>query len=582
MLDPRSVLRWVWLGRIVLACAILVAAVLVWSRAEPHDTLIATLAFATAMLATVASAAYPDVPGRSHGAGFYAAQCAVDLGLVTAIVHVTGGWSSQFAALYILVIASAALILPFRAGLGVAAAACVLYALDVLWLRGGEPHLGVAVQLGVFIIVALGAGYVSTRLRQAGVGREALAAQLARVQLEAADILGTIRSGIITVDANGQLQYANPAASELLGVDMQQFMGTPVLDALRSVAPQLAVLLEQSSREGRRTSRAEGLIRREHETVEIGVTTTTAESARADGRTSATAIFQDISDSKRLQALHVRAERLEAVAELSASLAHEIRNPLASIRSATEQLARRRAALTPFGEDDDERVLHGLVVREADRLSRLLGDFLDFARARVTRVAAIDIGAVVRAAVTVAASHPDRAGSTEVLVTVEPGLPPLDGDEDLLHRAVFNLVLNAVQATGVDGRVDINVHRQAARDRSASTALRQHEGEVLVISVTDDGPGIPNELRDRLFEPFVSGKSGGTGLGLPVVHRAVEAHRGVVLVDAVAEHTRFSILLPIASDADAGALEFDGVDPSALEQDINVFPVSSRLIGAVR
>ena len=106
MLDPRRVLRWVWLGRIVLACAILVAAVFVWNRADPTDTLVATLAFAVAVLATVASAMYGEVQRRSYGPIFYGLQCAVDLALVTAVVHITGGWSSQFAALYILVIAA--------------------------------------------------------------------------------------------------------------------------------------------------------------------------------------------------------------------------------------------------------------------------------------------------------------------------------------------------------------------------------------------------------------------------------------------------------------------------------------------
>ena len=203
MLDPRRVLRWVWLGRIVLACAILVAAVFVWNRADPTDTLVATLAFAVAVLATVASAMYGEVQRRSYGPIFYGLQCAVDLALVTAVVHITGGWSSQFAALYILVIASAALLLPFRGRLGVAGGACLLYSLDVLWFRPAVSHFGMTVQIGVFVVVALGSGFVALRLRQAGLGQDALAAQLVKVQLEAADILRTIRSGIITVDADG-------------------------------------------------------------------------------------------------------------------------------------------------------------------------------------------------------------------------------------------------------------------------------------------------------------------------------------------------------------------------------------------
>ncbi|QJR34341.1 two-component system sensor histidine kinase NtrB [Gemmatimonas groenlandica] len=551
MLDPRRVLRWVWLGRVVLSCAILVAAVFVWSEAAPSDTLIATLAFAGATLATIGSALYGEFERRALSLRFYGLQCAIDLALVTAVVHITGGWSSQFAALYILVIASAALLLPFRGGLAVAGGACLLYAADVLLLRPGTPYVGITVQIAVFVVVALGSGYVSSRLRQAGVGREALAAQLVKVQLEAADILRTIRSGIMTVDAQGRLLYANPAASDLLGLDLRSLVGRPVLNTLLGVSPQLATLLEQSSRDGVRTTRAEGVIHRDGETVEIGVTTTIANGTRSDGGVTATAIFQDISDSKRIQALHIRAERLQAVAELSASLAHEIRNPLASIRSATEQLARRRArSLEPTVDDDDERILHDLVVREADRLSRLLADFLDFARARVTRVSRVDLGAIAHAASTIAGSHPDRRAGVQVQVSVAPELPPVEGDEDLLHRAVFNLVLNAVQAVGPEGHVFIEVDRyRPAGEHGAASAMLT--GELLTVSVTDDGPGVPPELKERLFEPFVTGKAGGTGLGLPVVHRAVEAHRGVVLVDSLARGTRFTMLLPIASDNDS-------------------------------
>ena len=111
-------------------------------------------------------------------------------------------------------------------------------------------------------------------------------------------------------------------------------------------------------------------------------------------------------------------------------------------------------------------------------------------------------------------------------------------------RAVFNLVLNALQAVEVSGGVHVTVHR-AARETHHVPGTAIAAGVPLVaITVSDDGVGIPEDLRERLFEPFVSGKSGGTGLGLPVVHRAVEAHRGVVLVDTLARGTRFTVLLP--------------------------------------
>ena len=417
-------------------------------------------------------------------------------------------------------------------------------------------------QTAVFVIVALGAGFVVQRLRQAGVGRETLAKQLVKVQLEAADILRTIRSGIMTIDGQGRLLYANPAASELLGLNLRLFIGRPVLGTLVSTAPQLAMLLEQTSRDGIRTTRAEGVIHRDGGEVEIGVTTTLGDSGddASGARATATAIFQDISDSKRLQALHIRAERLEAVAELSASLAHEIRNPLASIRSASEQLARRRSLAMPIlstDEEDDERILHGLVMREADRLSRLLSDFLDFARARVTRVASLDLGTVARTTIALLRAHPCASAGIEITTEVDPDLPRVDGDEDLVHRAIFNLLLNAAQAVGERGRITVRVAHGNADE------LRRAHGEAAAfdavsVSVTDDGPGVPEELRTTLFEPFVTGKVGGSGLGLPVVHRAAEAHGGVVLYDALPQGTRFTLLLPLhAPGSPAAALDYD-------------------------
>ena len=598
--------RWVWLGRAALASAILVAAVFVWDRAEPVDTLVATLAFACAVLATVASAMYAEVYRRPLGRMFYASQCVVDLLVVTAVVHITGGWSSQFAALYILVIAMAALMLPFQAGLWVAAGACVLYAVDVLWLRAGVAHIGVGAQLAVFVIVAVGSGFIAARLRQAGVGREALAAQLVKVQLEAADILRTIRSGIISVDAEGRLLYANPAAAELLDLNLRSLVGRPVLQALGGVAPRLADLLERTVQEGVRTTRVEASIRRDGKDIPIGVTTTIADVSHgasghgASGNT-ATAIFQDISDTKRLQALNVRAERLEAVAELSASLAHEIKNPLASIRSATEQLARRyeSSRLSLVARDrrhgdiklsdresddedaDDERVLHSLVMREADRLSRLLSEFLDFAKAQVTRVVTLDVGDIVQRAAELAAAHPDKVSGIELTVAVSPESLALDADEDLLHRAVFNLVLNAVQAVGVQNgnerhsghvHVDVRVRREESGVRKNGV---RWEGDTLAIAVSDDGPGVPEDVRNTLFEPFVTTKIGGSGLGLPIVHRAVEAHNGVVVVDALTPGSRFTILLPRAQ----ARVALDNSQLNNIASKDDVVRIDSRITG---
>ena len=117
----------------------------------------------------------------------------------------------------------------------------------------------------------------------------------------------------------------------------------------------------------------------------------------------------------------------------------------------------------------------------------------------------------------------------------------LDGDEDLLHRAIFNLALNALQAAPPDSEVRIEV---APGRMDAIPVGLPFDEEAVSLRVTDAGPGIPAEVRDRMFDPFFTTKANGTGLGLPVVHRAIEAHRGVVLVDSGKRGTRFTVVLP--------------------------------------
>jgi signal transduction histidine kinase len=611
MLDPRRMIRWVYLGRFSVATSIFLAAQLVWSSAATSDTRIASLIFAVTMVFTVASAAYTEVYGTRRGMArlgrnFLYGQCLFDLVLVTAVVHVTGGGASQFALFYILVIASAALLLPVGGGLLVALMGIVCYFVEVLWLSGTSPDIGVWLQLVVFGTVALASGYISARLQEAGQGT---AAELVFVRLQADDILRNIRSGIVTVDAQGTLLFANPAAGTLLGIPFADLIGTPVLDRIAHASPTVARALARAAVDGLRTTRAEDVIRFADHAFPIGLTTTFSDGDGATVGRTATAIFQDISGQKRLESLHVRAGRLEAIAELSASLAHEIRNPLASIRSAVEQLTgmlsrahgaqsasngtpsrtggaaangsnghgngngngsgsrngyqNGRAGLphrvsgghggshdgTSSTDEDDARTLGALIVRESDRLSRLLTEFLDFARVRVARLSAVDIAAVARGAANLAMAHPDVKEGLRVNCTTPETPVIIDGDEDLLHRAAFNLVLNAVQAAPLGGHVQLEVSHIPSDQLPSGVTF---ERGAVSLRVTDNGPGIAPEIRDRLFEPFITTKGGGSGLGLPIVHRAIEAHRGVVLVEsAPGRGTRFTVLLPYDQSDDA-------------------------------
>jgi two-component system sensor histidine kinase PilS (NtrC family) len=537
MLDSRRVVRWAYIGRLSLSAAIFSAALFAWEIANPTNTRAAALMLVGAMVFTVSSAWYEMTRPERAGRAFFYLQTLFDLVLVTATVHITGGASSPFAALYILVIAYASLVLPIGSGLLVAACGNVLYIGDVVWSHGYEVGAGVWLQLTIFAVVALGSAYLGAKLQEAGAGKEELAAELTQVRLQASDILFNIRSGVITIDQGGHLLYANPTASQVLGIDFDHHRGRPVLKMIAGIAPELAAALERTVVDRVRTTRGEGIVVTPTRHVHIGVTTTYMEGQGRNAHRTATAIFQDISDQKRIELLRLRAERLEGVAELSASLAHEIKNPLASIRSAVEQLSRLPKTT------EDEQTLSTLVMRETDRLSRLLSEFLDFARVRVARTEPVDIGKVARHAANLANAHPDRGDGVSVSCRVTEGLDvTVDGDEDLLHRAVFNLVLNAVQAAPAGG--EVRVEAMPATSEHVPAGMGYESGAAVAIRVSDSGPGIPAEIRDRLFDPFFTTKPGGSGLGLAVVHRAIEAHRGYVLVDSNPRGTRFTVVLP--------------------------------------
>jgi two-component system, NtrC family, sensor histidine kinase PilS len=546
ILDPHRALLWVYAIRTVLAVALIVVLPQLAVGQTPTAVRLvqaaAIMAFAVTGISLIAVEMYRAPASR----GFLLWQAVTDIALITALVHVTNGSESQFAALYILVIAYSALLIPRSGGLIAALLVCAFYFTEIVVTREFVLDSTAWLQMANFATVAVGTGYVSARLREVGSGTEVLAETLRRERVQASDVLDNIRSGVVTMDAGGVLRYSNQAASALLGLDLAPMIGRSISAELGRAAPGLLIALERAIRTRTRTSRAEALVTLEDHQLQLGITVTYLRGEEADAIRSATAIFSDISDQKRLEDLHVRAGQLEAVSELAASLAHEIKNPLASIRSAVEQLGRMPAA------DEDTGALTRLVVRESDRLSRLLSEFLDFARVRVTRVTPLDLAALVKDTMNLVAAHPDRSQSTQLLFESDTTAQTIDGDSDLLHRAIFNLVLNAAQALGENGTVRVSL-RAETTDTVPGGVLPESGAVRLVIE--DDGPGMPADVRDRIFTPFFTTKPRGSGLGLPVVHRAIEAHRGVVLVDSSpGSGTRFTIILPrIQSESGAPA-----------------------------
>ena len=527
-----GLLRWVYFGRVTVAIVVFMAAAFSFKEVPPGTLVIIAVAAIASVLVSVWSLWFTHISGRSPNNTFLYAQAVFDLVLVTTVVHVTEGPASEFPALYILVIAVSAVLMPLSSSLLITTLASVLYVADIVWWLDVPLTGAVFVQLAVFLAVFIVTGLVTGRVREAGAESEKLQQEVRRLRLEAADILRNIRSGVITVDGDGALAYANDAALELLGLNQADALERPLRELLAERSTELVEVIFETQRRRVKSLRADGVVHRSDRSFPIGVTTTALD-LENDGSASVTAIFTDISDQKRMEELRLRAERLEAVAELSASLAHEIKNPLASIRSSVEQLAASDHA------SDDEKLLAALVVRESDRLSGLLSEFLDFSRVRVTDCRPLDLASVVTRAVELVRTHPDSGEKTEIGIVADP--VSIEGDEDLIHRVVVNLVLNAIQASGGDVRVQVCVRTASSSELPRGLQL---DGAA-VLEVIDDGPGIPAELQGRVFEPFVTGRVGGSGLGLAIVQRAVQAHRGAVFVESNPDqNTTFTVFLP--------------------------------------
>ena len=531
LLGRAELLRGVYLGRLVLVTGILAGALLVWRQAQPTQTFAATVMFLVGLAFTAWSFWRTHVARVEPGEVFLYAQVLLDVLLVTAIVHITGGQDSNFAPLYILVISEGALLLPLTGGVLMGGLASIVYFADLVWFHDGRLTGPVGLQIGLFSVVALVTGFLADRLRRAGLALGEVESELRQLRLDTGDILATIGTGVLTVDGDGRLAYLNPAGEAMLGLEARQWLGAPVVAAVETAAPGLGMVIRRSVEDRVAIMRFKATAPRASGDLVLGVSTAVLE--RTDGGAPAvTAIFQDITDLERIELLNRRTERLEAVAELAASLAHEIKNPLASIRSAVEQLARGAVGA------DDQQLLQRLVVTESDRLSRLLSEFIEFSALRRGPATQVDLASLVRDAVELVRQQADGV-TVEHAGLDQPRVIP--GDADLLHRAVFNLLLNAVQFAGSGGEVEVRL--EGVGMGAAPPGLERRDPLRLV--VRDSGPGVEPAALTRIFDPFYTTRPGGTGLGLAVVHRAVAAHDGAVFVDrAPSGGAEFTIVLP--------------------------------------
>jgi signal transduction histidine kinase len=253
--------------------------------------------------------------------------------------------------------------------------------------------------------------------------------------------------------------------------------------------------------------------------------------------------FKDLTQVEQMEERERLRDRLASLGEMAANIAHELRNPLAGIE-VMAGLLRRQVPDSP-----DAQSLLADILSEAKLANSIVVEMLEFVRPIRLQVEQIDIAQVLHQSVMNAESKVPRRG-TAVALEMTDALPPIDGDGSQLCQVFSNLLTNAFEALNGTGRVVVRVNVELRADAAEPAVDAPEPQPVIIVDVIDDGPGVPAELSDRIFNPFFTTKTTGSGLGLPIVRRIVDAHDGRIdLTSEAGGGTRFRVTLPVSAKA---------------------------------
>ncbi len=506
----------------ILAGLTVLASFVTYARGDDvlagHITLLWSVVGVGFALTVVFARLLPRARDLSRFAG---AQTTADLLLSAVAVYLSGGVDSGLATLYLISVLGAAIMGGPRLTWAAAAAATVLYATsamleasDLLVPMGIDPYVALSPRVLGFNVLRTVGGIVGVTVLSSYLNRQLTSSvsALGTLRLLNENIVRSISSGLLTVDMHGHVLYFNPMARRILdledadiGRSLDNLLPGCILDAPAGVdARQELVVLTRESRH-----------------VRVGLSLAPLTDA-AENRLGHVVNFQDLTRLHELSQQVRRNDSLAAVGGLAASVAHEIRNPLAAISGSAELLG--TAELT--GED---KKLLGIIRRESGRLSALITDLLSFTRPRPPQRRRTRVAQTALEAVEAFRTDPSSQG-----ITLESkGDDGFDTDAYVdpaqLAQVLWNLLRNAGQALEGEGTILLETTAEDSGVR---------------IDVVDDGPGIDPEHLERVFDPFFTTKDTGTGFGLAIVHRMVEENGGTIECESSPEGTRFTLRLP--------------------------------------
>jgi two-component system sensor histidine kinase PilS (NtrC family) len=479
-------------------------------------------------------------------------QFGADAVLVSAFIHLTGGITSHFSSLMVLPIIAASLVRPRAGVLQVASLGAVLYTglvaaqyLDVglapagWWSpvtvalpAPGFARYTVAINLAGMFGVAVLAGSLAERLRRARAGLMDASHEIADLRAFNDHVIDSLTSGLITTDGRGRILTFNRGASRITALSPEEARGADVRDVLQLPVGTLPPLGPDA--QGRR--RVEIRFRApDAGVIEVGLTATAL--LFPEGAVGYLVTFQDITELRRLERESRLQQRLAAVGEMAAGMAHEIRNPLAAMAGSLEVL-RQELPLT-----EDQAQLFDIVLRESDRLNDRIRLFLAYSRPEPRVIGRFDAARLLEDAALALHKSVDARADHSVETDAAPGTL-WDGDEADVRQVLWSLGTNGLRGMPHGGRLRLSARLDQGEGAGAQ-AEAAPGGRQLVLTVQDEGAGIAADEVDRVFQPFRSSFPRGSGLGLAIVHRIVSDYGGQVQVSSiVGAGTTVTVRLP--------------------------------------
>ncbi len=467
-------------------------------------------------------------------------QIILEIYIEAGIIHATGGGESQLSILLPLTIISISLIYHLAGTVLVATLSSFAYAYTVLLAGVKFPiplsydavknfnsisevtFYQVILYSFAFYLVAYVSGYLAQKLKRKGEELFSTALELDKMRMETHDILHHMRSGLITIDNSGRIIYFNKTAEDILGYKGEDIKGQRFLDVFRERMPEFADRLQQTLKTQHIDSRSEIYITSlSGKTIPLGLSTSILGDDEA-GKRGVIAVFADITQAKRMEQEIRLKDRLAAVGELSAGIAHEIRNPLASISGSVEVLKEELAL------SDENGKLMELILKETGRLNLILTEFLHYAKIGETSLKKVELVSLIREVIELVKKHKSYRRGIQIKEKLKDSVLYIWGEENQIKQLLLNLLGNALEA--MDDKGDqIIISNQSLSQIEGHYFPGEDDEEVqdlVPLAIQDEGKGMNEEQKEKLFWPFFSSKKDGTGLGLAIVQRLVNTLEG--------------------------------------------------------